>query len=155
MKVMPEQKPGRSKQDYGTPDDLFQAITKRFGYFDWDLAATAENSKCVNFITPETNSLTQPWYKLMGNLWLNPPYGNIEPWARHCSLMSANGARVFMLVPASVGSDWYRDYVEPCAYVLALSPRITFVGCDDPYPKDCILACYLHGLTGFKQWRWK
>lgn len=153
--TMPKQKPGRSRQDYETPDDFFQAVQHRFGMMVFDLAASMDNSKCGSFFYNEQDdSLTHVWHGKGGNVWLNPPYGDIGPWAEKCAIESAAGAKIFMLVPASIGSNWYMDFVEPYAYVLAPSPRLSFDG-KHPYPKDVILACYLHGLTGFKTWRWK
>lgn len=152
---MPIQKPGRSKQDYQTPDKLIRAVEDRFGDLLWDLAATKENTKCPYFITPEMDSFKQPWHELAGNLFLNPPFEKIGPWAEKCRDESRLGASIFMLVPASVGSNWFRDYVHGWAYVLALNPRVTFVGCTTCYPKDLVICVYSNGLTGFDVWRWK
>jgi hypothetical protein len=33
-----------------------------------------------------------------------------------------------MLTPASVGSEWFNDFVKESAHVLALRPRMTFEG---------------------------
>ena len=38
--------------------------------------------------------------------------------------------------------------------VLGLSPRLTFEGTDDPYPKDLMLSVFGYGLSGFGTWRW-
>lgn len=154
--TMPIQKPGKSEQVVGTPDDFFQAAQERFGKFTWDLAADNSNAKCENFFTVEQNSLVQNWSKLDGNLFLNPPFERIAPWAEKCALESHLGANIFMLVPASVGSNWYLEFVEPYAYVFALSPRLTFIGHNTSYPKCLVLAYYSsYHLTGFKTWRWK
>jgi phage N-6-adenine-methyltransferase len=155
---MPLQKPGKSEQVVGTPDDFFQAVVKRFGGFTWDLAADWNNTKCINFIDEAQNSLVQDWHKLTpkGNLWLNPPFGKIAPWVDKAGDESREGCNVFVLVPASVGSDWFQNYVEYAAYVLALSPRLTFVGHNHPYPKDLLLCCFnAWGFAGFETWRWK
>lgn len=153
---MPEQKPGKSKQDYGTPDDFMLAVQNKFGEIEFDLAASEENSvHGTKWFSEEEDSLKQDWRQLDGVLWLNPPYANIEPWAKKCSESMGPGRTILMLVPASVGSEWYRYYVEDFAHVLALNPRLTFKGCSAPYPKDCILAVYSHGLQGFHSWRWK
>lgn len=147
---------GGSKQDYQTPNDFIGAVERRFGDLMFDLAASENNRQAHLFYSIEENSLTQDWSILGGNLWLNPPFSDIEPWARKCAETSANdNRRILFLVPASVGSEWYRNWVEPYAYVLGLNPRLTFVGCEQGYPKDCILAVYGHGLTGFRTWRWK
>jgi phage N-6-adenine-methyltransferase len=152
--TMPEQKPGRSKQDYSTPDDFMFALKERFGYPTWDLAASPENTKCDHFYTEKEDSLSKNWHHNLGFQWLNPPYENIEVWAAKCAFESTLRAKIFLLVPASVGSEWYKNWVEPYAYVLGLNPRLSFDG-KNPYPKDCILAIYNYGLTGFKTWRWK
>jgi phage N-6-adenine-methyltransferase len=155
---MPLQKPGKSEQVVGTPDDFFQAVVKRFGGFTWDLAADWSNTKCIFYLDEAQNSLTKDWHKLAPgcNLWLNPPYADIGRWAVKAACEREFGASIFMLVPASVGSSWYSNFVEPYAYVLALSPRLTFVGHKHPYPKDLLLCCYNSwGFSGFETWRWK
>jgi hypothetical protein len=72
-------------------------------------------------------------------LFLNPPFSDIEPWARKCARESNRGAEILFLVPASVGADWFVEYVYPNAHVLLLHGRLCFDG-KDPYPKDCLLA---------------
>ena len=155
----PKQKPGKSKQDYATPWSLISAVQVRWGKLDIDLAATAENAKADRFITPETDSLKVPWgayadaHKLR-LAWLNPPFADIAPWAEK-ALNSAtpSGLRIIMLTPASVGANWFRDYVHGRADVVALNGRITFEGAPDPYPKDCMLT--LFGFEpGFDVWTW-
>jgi phage N-6-adenine-methyltransferase len=153
--MMPEQKPGKSEQDVSTPDNFIEAFVKRFGIITWDLAADSSNSKGLSHFDKEHDSLSQNWSTLPGNLWLNPPYEKIGPWAAKCAMESREGAKIFMLVPASVGSNWYLDYVHRHAYVLALNPRLKFVGHKTAYPKDLILCCYQNHLSGFNVWRWK
>ncbi len=166
MRKMPAQKPGESKQDYGTPRDFLDAVEKRFGPMAVDLAARKDNAKAPLCITPEQDSLKQDWGTLRGNLWLNPPYENIAVWAKKCAETETGfrckeppekctlDRRIFFLVPASIGSNWFAQHVDGKARVLALNGRITFEGCTQPYPKDAILACY--GETpGFEVWRWK
>jgi phage N-6-adenine-methyltransferase len=156
MSTMPDQKPGRSIQSVETPDDFFGACVARFGEFTWDLAASPGNSKCEFFIDEETNSLTKPWHELADNLWLNPPFEKITPWAAKAATEHKKDANIFMLVPASVGSNWYREFVDPYAYVFALSPRLTFVGHKSAYPKDLILCSFNSWeMKGFEGWRWK
>lgn len=152
---MPQQKPGRSKQTVETPADFLLAVTRRFGRLDLDLAATEQNKKAPRCFTTEQDSLRQDWGRCRGNLWLNPPYGNIGQWAKKCADDGGTEARrILFLVPASVGANWYFDHVHGQALVLALSPRLKFVGHSNPYPKDLILAVY--GLpAGFECWRWK
>ena len=58
-------------------------------------------------------------------------------------------------MPASVGSNWFRDHVFQKSLVLFLNNRIKFVGAKDAYPKDCIIAAYGFGAPGFEMWRWQ
>lgn len=158
---MPAQKPGTSRQDYATPAAFIEAVERRFGQLDWDLAAHAENSKCgPRFFgqgsTHNEDSLAVPWSSVLstGKLWLNPPFARIEPWAKKCAEESTKRlGLILMLTPASVGANWFQEHVLGKAFVLALSPRLSFDGVA-PFPKDCSLAVYGYGLHGFDTWRW-
>ncbi len=148
---------GASKQDYGTPRDFLAAVAARFGARAWDLAATPENAKAPAYLTEKDDSLTCDWSRFRGNLWLNPPFANIAPWAAKCASTDLGGyaRRILFLVPASVGANWFAAHVHRKALVLALQGRLTFEGCDQPYPKDCVLCVYGMGVTGFDVWDWR
>lgn len=157
---------GKSKQDYGTPWEFIHAVEGRFGPIVWDLAAHAGNAKSSNFYTKEDDTLVQPWAERhpAGNLWLNPEFGNIEPYAAKCAAERARRVGfIFLLTPASVGTDWFKDHVHGKAVVLGLSPRLQFEGTKpnpetgriDGYPKDLMLSVFGYGLHGFDTWRWK
>lgn len=153
MKNMPVQKPGRSKQDYSTPNDFMDSVIKKFGPIDFDLAANNENAKSNNYFSEDDNSLEQDWTKLNGNLWLNPPYANIAPWAEKCKNSIGINRNILFLVPASIGSNWFYEHVYRFAKIYALNPRLSFDG-KNAYPKDCFLAHY-GGSFDFEVWRWK
>lgn len=161
---MPKQKPGKSRQDYETPDDLIAAIEQRFGPLVFDLAANAKNKKCAVYYNTRMDSLRQDWSQLAGNLWLNPPFAHIDPWAEKCkesvwrwqhiNESVAIPFTIFLLTPASIGSEWFRNHVYGQAHVIGLNPRLHFVGEEDPYPKDCMLSLFGR-QPGFEVWRWK
>jgi len=160
---MPKQKPGRSKQDYQTPGNFLTAVKTRFGIdaFQWDFAADQTNTVSpYGYWNAHDNSLSKPsaeWIrKIQGGWgWLNPPYADIGPWAERCLMAGARGGRICFLVPAGIGSNWYRDFVDGHAHVLALNGRLSFDG-KAPYPKDCILAVYGLGVRGgFEVWDWE
>lgn len=139
-----------SEQSVGTPRAFLDAVEKRFGIITLDLAADETNRVCDPWISKETNSLSVPWLST-GLMWLNPPYSKIEPWAKKCARRKG---KIALLVPASVGTNWFAYYVDTRARVLFLRPRMTFVGHKDPYPRDLILAVY--GETpGYECWNWK
>lgn len=160
---MPRQKPHRSKQDYGTPPELIEAVDSRFGMITWDVAASAGNAVSQRFFSADgIDALTADWrlHFLRDQrdiLWLNPPFGSLATeWAPLVSRWTRQlpWLRLIMLSPGSIGSEWFQRFVHRRAMVLALSPRITFVGTKDPYPKDCMLSCFGFGVTGFDVWRW-
>lgn len=147
---------GRSKQDYGTPIEFMRAVGLRFGWPAFDLACTRENAKApVGYYHPEDDAFEHDWSILAGVLWLNPPFANIGPWARKCAVEgSTRRGLLLLLTPASIGTDWYANHVHRHAMVLGLSPRLTFEGTTDPYPKDLMLSVYGYGMSGFDTWRW-
>lgn len=178
---MPVQKPGRSKQDYGTPWVFAQKVCDRLGIskFDCDLAATIENRKCGRFYAPPDypeqppkwepfilgrNSLIHSWKVGDGWNWLNPPFGNITPFVEKAwKDWQQFGARTAVLIPASIGAKWWWDWVHEKCHVSGLYGRLTFEGTpvnvktgkQDPYPKDCALLLYGSERNDYGLWDWK
>ena len=152
---------GNSKQDFATPADFRAAVVKRFGMPALDLAADTENHFGPSWfnIKDGDDSFKENWHNWAGLMWLNPPFGDIEPWAKKCFEESILGAHILLLTPASVGSVWFSRYVHDTATsVYFLSPRLCFDG-KAPYPKDCILSEFggpkLMTDTRYVCWRWK
>jgi phage N-6-adenine-methyltransferase len=165
VRRMPAQRPGRSKQDYATPPEFIAAVLKRFRIpvFDCDLAANETNAKAEVWIGEQEDSLSVNWVSFAysrGNLWLNPPFGHIDPWAKKCSEYTvsrsypgARSGRIFFLTPASVGANWFAEHVHGRALVLALQGRLSFDG-KMPYPKDCCLSVFGE-KPNFEVWDWR
>lgn len=155
---MPAQKPGKSRQDYATPPEFLLAVKERLHIkeFWYDLAAAAENTTALQFYSEAEDSLKQEWFAMPGWSWLNPPFGKLEPWVQKAWAAKLLGFQIAVLVPASVGSNWWANWVHEEAHVLFLRPRLQFVGAKDPYPKDLALLLYhpaIHG--GYDTWSWK
>ena len=161
--MAPKQKPGLSKQDYSTPPEFVSAVKGLLiiDNFSVDLAASMTNFVCPVFYDEQADALADknPW-TVDGWGWLNPPFAHIEPWVRKAYYESQNGAKIAMLVPASVGANWWLKWVHMKATVIFLIGRLTFVGHKDPYPKDCALLLYdekdSHGIAPFYTvWSWR
>lgn len=169
--TLPAQRPGLSRQDYETPPDFIAAVRSRFGTIAWDLAASAASCRADSprshygpGSSAGEDALVQDWTNLLGTLWLNPPFGDLEPWARKCAESAAavrrstdrvwrSDWRIAMLTPASIGANWFARHVHRRSLVLGLSPRLTFAGEKTPYPKDLMLSVF--GVApGFDVWRW-
>lgn len=155
--MMPTQRPGKSKQDYGTPPEVLDAIKSELGIEDFllDVAASDGNNVCQTYYTDEMDGLSNPW-TVLGWAWCNPPYGDIAPWVRKAAYEASRGANIAMLVPASPGSNWWRDYVDGVAYVLWMNGRVKFVGATGLYPKDTAILVYTPWLRGGNRvWNWR
>lgn len=164
----PRQKPGQSETVVVTPPEFMAAVHATLGIagFDIDLAAGEDNSQGLFYYDKETNGLEQEWtnfnYRVSNPwFWCNPPYDDIRPWVEKAS-REVGWRRILdrqpslaMLVPASVGSNWWRDYVHKKCKVLFLNGRIQFVGHTTGYPKDLALLLYGIDVVGYDIWRWK
>jgi len=170
---MPPQRPGASKQDYGTPAPFLAAVERRFGPIVWDLAAHASNTVCGDrYFGPGSrwgqDSLERAWDRLPGAprdglRWLNYPFGDPKRWMSKVAREAKFDIRMAVLGPAAVSSNWFADYVEGQALVLPVRPRLKFLGMApnpktgkvDSYIKD--LALFVYGpdvVPGFETWRW-
>lgn len=160
----PAQKPGRSVQSVQTPPEFIAAVKQMLGVreFTIDLAADAQNTQAPRFYTEADNALMQPWPTRVGEWnWLNPPFAKLAPWLKKAQIEALHGANTAVLVPAGVGSNWFRDHVLHSAVVLFLNGRLTFVGHTSPYPKDLMLLLYgpmAEGRGDFNNihvWNWR
>ncbi len=153
---------GKSKQNYRTPRVFLAAVEARFGDIRWDLAATERSAVAGGYFGPDhpdpacRNALSPDCvWPSTGTLWLNPEFDNIAPWAARCAAWKPlPGAKIVLLTPASVGSNWFAEHVHRKAMVLPLRPRIAFVGERYGYPKDLMISVFDGYSVGFEPWRW-
>lgn len=172
----PAQKPGKSVQVFRTPDNFLAPVRTLLGIaeFTFDFAADHTNTVAPCYWDEEVNALApeqdaQRWADMTNQTylgttkgwgWLNPPFARIAPWAQRCWEMRELGGQVALLVPAAVGSNWWRDYVHGKAHVLFLNGRLHFMP-EKPkwgYPKDCALCLYSSAPEWeptYKVWTWK
>lgn len=153
----PRQKPGKSKQDYQTPQELIDAVEHRFGSIGFDLAASKGNAVTERYYDLKANSLApRTSWELPGVnvVWLNPPFAHIEPWAKKCAEQRDLQRWTLLLVPLG-SQDWACDHVWDKAFVLKLRGRVTFAGETQGYIKDLILAAFGFGVSGSEIWDWR
>ena len=158
MTPMPRQ--GGGSGVFTTPAP-FIAATKallQIERFVVDLAADDSNAQASHYITAEEDSLTRDWtaYAEAGWCWLNPPFYNIAAWTQKAAAASRVGTKIAMLLPASVGADWFADFIYGRASVYFLRGRLAFMP-DRPeylYPKDCMLVLF-GALPRINMWDWR
>lgn len=168
-----------SEQVVATPWAFIRAVEAKFGKIAVDLAADVSNAKARRFISPLVDTFKQDWTDwLRGGLgWINPEFDPMEMWVEKCAMEQQRGAEFLHLGPASIGANWFWDYVQPYATVYSVG-RIPFVGshklfpknhpragqrrcgpeCEgcQPYPKDLILSHYNQNPNHeLQRWRWK
>lgn len=154
---------GGSKQTHQTPRDFLDALEFRFGRIDWDLAADAESCVVLDeqgqpsgqFFSEEQDSLAQDWGSIEGLLFLNPPFARLDRWAKKCAEEATPRTRIILLTQASVGTNWYWQWIRPFAVTYALRPRLTFRGEKDQFPKDLMISYFGLNVTAFGRWNWK
>lgn len=134
--AQPQQRRGRSKQDYRTPVEFLIATKAFLGIedFDWDLAADDENAVTDHYYSVEEDALTRPWRLGDGWNWLNPPFAFLRPWVERAYLQMltaraqtsacAGGGRV-QLVLRVRASEVSRRVPERSRYIHRMSRPVS------------------------------
>jgi len=144
----------KTKQDTGTDPLFFKALNKHFG-FKWDLACTRKNQLCPMGLTPSEDSLTVDWSQLENWMYLNPEFKDIKPWAEKGHMEAKRGAKLIMLTPLSMETNWYYDYIYKKHTVRVLKGRLIFAGNKTPYPKGCMITEFDNHYRGVDVWDWR
>lgn len=146
---------GQSKQDYRTPPEFLREVIRRFGKITLDAAADPENRVCPQYFGVGSvlgaDALALDWERFSepGDVvWCNPPFGTMAPWAEACRTQQNRPWWTLLLAPASVGANWFGNFVDGQAMIFWISPRITFVGEKNGYPRDLMLAAYGYSARG-------
>lgn len=154
----PAQRPHGSEQTVFTPPVLLAAVQARFGPIGLDAASCAPHV-CEWWLGPgsilASDGLGVPWIPERLT-WINPPFNACGRWAEKCKHEAERGVRSLLLTPLSPETRWYEQHVEGHALVLALRPRVRFVGHTADFPKGLMLSCFGFGETPrIETWRWR
>lgn len=149
------------KWDWETPPDLWRQLNRIFN-FVLDAAATAKNTKCEIFITPEMDALSMDWVVRKGEYWwLNPPWGKeykkatgrtINLWMHHALLQYRKGYEGVAIVSARVDTRWFHNFCAPAPHYLFPLGRVKFidpdtkkVGTQPTFPSVLVIFAELSG----------
>lgn len=110
------------RDTWRTPDGLFNLLSRTFGPFTIDGAASADDAKCARYFTDAFTE--QPVGEC---IFVNPPYG--AGWKAWIALFANWGERntVVALVPASPDTEWWRMAHEAAYATILLSGRVRFI----------------------------
>jgi len=125
------------RQDWETPDELFEPLNREFG-LDLDVCATPKNTKCQRFFSIADNGLEQNW---RGNCWMNPPWGEQVKWVRKAYGEAQNGALVVCLLPVRTNTNWWHDYCMK-GEIRFIRGRPTFKGAAYGMPQPLAIVIF-------------
>jgi len=139
----------KASDEWSTPDDFFAALDAEFD-FDLDVAASAENAKCLDYLTIEDDALSVNWARSgLVTCWMNPPYSKCREFIAKAALEASKGCTVVCLVPSRTDTRWWHEYVwdrekhrpRPGVEVRFVKGRLTFGGAPAgaPFPSVVIV----------------
>jgi len=126
------------KEDWGTPQDMFDKLDSVFD-FKVDLCASKDNTKTQLYISEEIDIMSldagfsvDAFIGARDYLWVNPPYktrgGTGNYVARAVELAGSRG--LVCLIPASVGSKWWLENVWANFEAFIFPRRFNFEGAE-------------------------
>lgn len=157
-----------NKNDYGTPQDLFDALHAEFN-FEIDLCASATNAKLSKYLTEQDDFIEQANTLEPMVAFMNPPYQKGENACRAKCVKKAcqkrgfhrtslfpgtrsfvkaafdyaqRGATVVCLLPARTGNEWFHRFAIPYGEIRFLPGRLTFEGAQDPAAFDSLICIF-------------
>ena len=125
-------------EEWATPWNVFRLLDCKFGKFELDPCATADNAKCERFYTKEQNGLTLPWDV---PTFCNPPYGRtIGQWMQKAyESHLEHGVTVCCLVHARTDTRWFHDWAIK-GEVHFIKGRIAFNNAQSaPFPSIAVV----------------
>lgn len=138
---------------------LITATERTFGKLTVDLAATENDTRCPLYIGPDRNTFTVDWTnELDGKIgWLNPPPGDMEPWAAKVAVEGMRGAKIVFIAQLCADANWFWGLRRSGATVYVLVPRILHDGL--PIPTALYTMNVRHGADRdhrgwFYRWFW-
>ena len=137
---------------YGTPKPFFDRLNAVFGPFTLDPCAEPSTAKCEKFFTEEDDGLAQDWSG--HTVFMNPPVGRHEKackktckkkrcverghhidkdiagtddWVSKAWTESLKGATVVGIIPSSMGTKWFHDYVMQATTLIIVEGRVSYM----------------------------
>lgn len=126
------------RQDYGTPQSLFDFLDAEFK-FTLDAFASSENAKCPTYFTKEQDALSQDWGEHI--VFMNPEYKHLRAAIEKAHGAAQAGATVVALIPARTCTRAWHDHIMHANEIRFLRGRLTFEGASQPAPfPSCIVV---------------
>jgi len=114
------------REDYETPQELFNELNKEFG-FTLDPCATDETAKCIKYYTLKDDGLSKDWTGEI--VFCNPPYNSKQDaWVHKCYEHGKHGGIAVMLIPARTDTKRFHEHILGKAEIRFIRGRLKFKG---------------------------
>lgn len=132
-----------NKDDWGTPQWLFDDLNYRYGPFDYDLCASDDNHKCEKYFTKENSVFIN---NFEGNVFCNPPYGH--KFINSILDLIFNKidrnfvSKAVLLLPSSTSNEWFSKLIHSSLLhkIMFVNGRIKFEGAGTGAPFSSIIV---------------
>jgi site-specific DNA-methyltransferase (adenine-specific) len=120
------------KQDWETPDDLFEELDDEFN-FTIDVCAHEENAKLEVYWDEDDDALEQDWCRDI--CWMNPPYGrSVYKWMKKAYEEYQRGATVVCLIASRTDTKYWHEFCMNASEIRLVKGRLKFGGQENPAP---------------------
>tara|TARA_R110000823_G_C15753121_1_gene482092 strand:+ start:187 stop:624 length:438 start_codon:yes stop_codon:yes gene_type:complete len=127
----------RESDHYATPIKFYNKLNNEFS-FDYD--------PCP--LRSEIDGLKTNW---IGNIYINPPYSNIEPFIKKGieEVEKGNSKKLVYLIPIRSDTKYWHNLIMPYAKEIRfVKGRLNFNESKSPAPFPCVLVIFDKNLSG-------
>lgn len=110
--------PDRIRDLWSTPLWLFRYLDQRYGPFNIDGAASANNAKCERYFSLGGEDAFFAKVVKGDKIFVNCPYSHVQPWVTLAKKWLASGAEVTMVLPHDVSTQWAADGIISAAEII-------------------------------------
>lgn len=130
---------------WATDRELISWMESRYGKYDIDAAASANNAVCKKFYSEQDSCLDIEWGSYQ-HIWLNPPYSHPDPFVKKAIEQMEYGNHIDMLLPGDNSTAWFAEARRNAAEIIWIEAEITKID-QQEYCRTGRLA-FISGLTG-------
>lgn len=109
---------------WATDPELIAWMEARYGKYDIDAAASAENAVCEKFYDEKRNCL-KIWWGKNKHIWLNPPYSHPDPFVKKVIEQMDHGNQIDMLLPGDNSTAWFAEARKNAAEIIWIEAELT------------------------------
>lgn len=133
--------PDRIRDLWSTPLWLFRYLDQRYGPFNIDGAASANNAKCDRYFSLGGEDAFFAKVERGDRIFLNPPFSHMDPWIVLARRWADLGAKVTVVCPHDTSTSWAANGLINAGEIIHVigaydeggkwrSGRISFVNAD-------------------------